>query len=365
MRNSSNKTEHLRADPAQVNRFLNLLDAQDEANRAADKRRATRFSYRADDLVIELSLDRQAWRRFAIPTRNISTGGIAFLLGQYVYPGTPCRVHLVTLHNQISRQDGKVIRTRYIEGAANLYEVGVKFNRPIDVAVFHRDAVTTELLLASSDPTVQRTVAAMFGDRRVRIERAEDAQKTQSLATERDFDLALCDTAIGVDDVLALSRELRMQGVALPIFAVTDRNRPIDAAAADAAGIDAVLVRPLTTEASAPLLGAARTEPMVSRLCGTPAMVPMIDLFVESIPSRLRMLQQALVANHVDDARQALDELEAHGIEAGFDAIAQSVRELRSVIEGSEPAGAVRSRLSSLVLVCRSARPVCGRLLTA
>jgi len=75
---------------------------------------------------------------FVAPTRNLSKGGLSFLHGGFVYPGTRCMVQLITTLGASDDVLGTVVSCRYIESM--IHEVSIRFDREIDPSVYGTSA---------------------------------------------------------------------------------------------------------------------------------------------------------------------------------------------------------------------------------
>lgn len=71
--------------------------------------------------------------QFRIRCRNISSTGIGFLHGQFIYEKTPCEIILINGQQQGFQLHAKVVRCRFIE--KHVHEVGIQFASPVDIKV--------------------------------------------------------------------------------------------------------------------------------------------------------------------------------------------------------------------------------------
>lgn len=124
----------LRQPSEYVSQVLDKLDTNPPTGRVKPRRGTEREAYRALPLEVEiLETSSRNWVSYLAAARNLSPTGIAFLIGQFVYPGTECRVYLVDRDNQRITHGGRIVRCRYLAGTARLHEVGVQFESPIDL----------------------------------------------------------------------------------------------------------------------------------------------------------------------------------------------------------------------------------------
>lgn len=77
------------------------------------------------------------WGKYVVRSRDLSSGGIGFIHGSYIHPGSECRVILKDCQGQVICLDGVVKCCELVEGTA--HNVGVQFNEEIDIASFVGD----------------------------------------------------------------------------------------------------------------------------------------------------------------------------------------------------------------------------------
>jgi len=68
---------------------------------------------------------------------DISDGGIGFVHGSFLHPGTACLITLVTEARRGLRTTGKVVNCEHL--SAHVHRVGVKFDEPIDLDGLMKD----------------------------------------------------------------------------------------------------------------------------------------------------------------------------------------------------------------------------------
>lgn len=126
--------ETIRLSDTEKNRVVSDLDKSTSQAPVASDKRELRIGYRPgnDVQVVIHHLYGQPVRYKVVP-RNLSTGGIAFLHGQFVHPNSICVVFLPTLgQSSLTEVPGKIVRCRYISGM--LHEIAVQFTQPIDLS---------------------------------------------------------------------------------------------------------------------------------------------------------------------------------------------------------------------------------------
>lgn len=97
-----------------------------------NRRGQTRYNYHQDaKLICQLSQDLSTPMQIIVRCRNISIGGLGFLHGAYVHPGTRVVLTLISANKQGYRINGTIIRCRHL--TKTVHEVGVAFDQTIDL----------------------------------------------------------------------------------------------------------------------------------------------------------------------------------------------------------------------------------------
>jgi ligand-binding sensor domain-containing protein/signal transduction histidine kinase/ActR/RegA family two-component response regulator len=103
-----------------------------------------------------------------------------------------------------------------------------------------------DLLLVEDDPTVAEVIASLLRAQGHRVAHAPHGLAALADVSVARFDLALLDLDLPGMDGLALARQLRLQGFAPPLLAVTARADADAEQQARAAGFDGFLRKPVT-----------------------------------------------------------------------------------------------------------------------
>lgn len=124
----------VRVDKVLLVGVLDLMD-HSQAEAAAEQRRGHRLRYRIRNAIIfPNNLDRTT--AFIVPTRNLSADGMSFLHSHMMYTGRPCVVQLPSRAGRWLSINATVVRCRHVR--AMLHEVGIRFDRPIDLGAVYR-----------------------------------------------------------------------------------------------------------------------------------------------------------------------------------------------------------------------------------
>jgi hypothetical protein len=106
--------------------------------RKSNRRIHDRIDYRQFNVSVIIEHPGGSSAQFLVCTRNISVGGLAFLHGGFVHPGSRCKIALPQLNGQHCALLARVVSCRAIDGF--VHEIGIKFQHQIDPFEFVRPA---------------------------------------------------------------------------------------------------------------------------------------------------------------------------------------------------------------------------------
>lgn len=357
---SDGAPRRIRKDPSAVRQLLDKLDAL-PGGAAANARRSERFQFRADTVEIEFASGNGEWDRHVVVTRNISRDGLGCVVGQFIYPGSACYATLRSRdYDYAQRVPGKVVRCRYLAGSGSLYEVGVRFDAPVDLAMFVRGAVDTRILLACADDGVHRAVARFATTMHCTVTAARTGPEAVESATSGTFDAVLLDLELPVLDGHAAALQLRTQGFLRPIVALTPTEDDAARRICFEKGFTACLLKPVNRAQFEALLHSFHRDPVFSTLAGESASAVVTE-FVDGLRDELRAIESACARQDAPATRQVVSALRAHADSNGYAPIAAAGAELEAALSDSPDWAAVRVALSKLSSLCLAARPAPAR----
>jgi len=128
--------------------LMNLIGAARAPSPLGNRRpkgRASRLAYDEKGVLIAAlrPADDQDITAYKVRPLNISSTGIAFLHGAFVYPGTSCSVIARMTDGTPCQLTGHVVRCRMIHG--RVHEIGVRFNEAIDLSELIEGAANEEV----------------------------------------------------------------------------------------------------------------------------------------------------------------------------------------------------------------------------
>jgi len=353
----------IRRSDDEVRQVLDDLDQQATPGCTGKGRESDRFSYRAANIAVEFMHAGQRSESVQVISRNISRLGVGFLMGKYVHPGTPCRVHLATLHchNRVHPIDGTVARCRYLPGSGSLYEVGVRLAAPLDVSVFHRGATRMPVLVADASPTLHTLVTRLLTALNAELTSAYSGNQALEAALTKQFAFLLINRDLPELDGLGVVRKLREQGYLGNIVGTADM--PPEASQADVeracleAGCDAFVRKPFPPDWLAQHAAGLVDEPLVSTLAGRPGDAAAVDQFVATLSGHITSIESAFAKNDRAQLTVTARTLYGEAEGFGFARIGEAALAVVNAVQSNADTQAMRKTLQALVRHCRCARP--------
>lgn len=346
----------LRLSAEAINELLARLDAVAQRAGGANRRRSVRYKYRVGSVVVEFTQS-EAKNRHSVHARDISRDGMSFLHSSFVYPGTPCRIRLVSEYNVARDVAARVVRCRYLEGTSNAHEVGVSFDAPIDVAMFNRAASSVRVLIVDDDSMQRGVLAELLKQHQTEVHSAATAKEALEQATNNPYDLILVNMDSESLGGCEFVRELRRGGYVRPISSVSLNSG--DATRRHCQEAQCVACAPVTlTRDSLPLIvNSLKTEPVISSLAQQPAMASLINVFVNSVQERINRMETALSKGEFAAMLKLVGGLRLAADQTGFELISTAATTLEAALQKNSEPHALRQLFNDVVRLCLSARP--------
>ena len=349
--------EPLRKTDAEVDAYLARLDATPTLAEHTDTRRAERLPYRLRAVAAELTSFAGEVRHCLAATRNISRHGLSMLLGFFVYPGTACRIQLLSLQLLTYPAAGKVVRCRYLPGSAVLHEVGVAFERPVDVALFSRRAVTLRVLVVDDDPTLSEFLRGLLRPLNLNITHVYRGEEALNATNGVQFDYALINVELADGDGLDVVRALRQLRYDRPVIAVTAATGPEERRRCLDAGCNGCVTKPLSRAQLTRALNATTGEPALSSVVKNPELMQMVNEFVAELPAQVAALEEALHAGDTGAFSRGVRLLKERAGSYGFDTLSDVATVLEASLARRSPVEQLQRELDELARWCLTARP--------
>lgn len=349
--------QRIRHNPKLVQKIVDELDA--EAARSAhatDRRGIARYQYRIQDLMIDIQQNREGWRCYSVPTRNISDTGMSIILGQFVYPKTPVRVRLTNIYNIATSLAGVVTRCRYIPSTPGLYEVGIRFDTKIDFSLFCGGKSPVRVVVVDETLRMQQMIRTLLTDSPLQVTTIVSAANLTEKLLSEAFDLAILHAQMAGLDLVESIRTLRSAGCVEPLVGYSSSENTALMARSHAAGLDVWLPTPVTQNALRTLIETLKKSPVVSSFIYQPEMIPAIDQFANSVRSRARDILKLSLQSDSAELKLSIDRLGAEAEDAGFERLTKACQELTHQLSNAVEPSELRLRINQFVRMCFSVR---------
>lgn len=225
-----------------------------------EMRRWTRHDYHlAIGLIATLKHPGGTIITYLVRPRDLSSGGISFLHGAFVYPQTQCRFTLRGMDGLSMPVEGEVVRCRHVRG--RIHEVGVRFNEPVDLQRFIAGCVRADpeircadsaempqlsgrLLLVDQNTEHHEALRFQLQKLGVRISIASNALGALQAAQREKFDLIITRYHLPWMNAPQAAAAWRQGGFTGPIIALSDDLQIVNAHEPDQAGLSEVRLQP-------------------------------------------------------------------------------------------------------------------------
>lgn len=217
--------------------LLDKLDAM-TANELTARRALARLPFRHDSIALNIIHADKSEASTRVVSRNLSRGGIGVLHSAFIHPGSGCRIEIPTAAGSVRTVSGKVARCIHRGGV--LHELGIKFDRHIDLRQFVRsDPFNTILSFEKVKPesltgNVVLCSQVAFDEQLFMHNVRETPLKITVARTPDDAiariheacDVLVIDTAATGEFAAAVVAKTAEAGVFVPILILTDDRGP-------------------------------------------------------------------------------------------------------------------------------------------
>lgn len=348
--------------------------ARRSVGRGRDRRIDPRWEFRSQNVALRVEHLGGGVSHLLVCGRNLSSGGIGFLHGGYLHPGSHCQFDLITTTGETDVVIGHVVSCRHVEGV--VHEVGVQFERRIDAERFVDEAAQ------ASDAVVDTIDVPKLHGRLLYVEdmQAESALMMHFLrptglhvvnvkspgaaldAIKRgSFDFVFTDMYLDGEDGIEGIRKMRELNFTGPIVLVTAETDEARLQTARDAGADAQLLLPYTPDALYELL--AELEQSISGVeggtlysdcAGDPTMMTLVTQFIREARRCSTKLEEALDHQHLDDARTLCVQLRGSAPAYGFAPVGDAASMALRMLDEQETGEEVSRQIRRLILLCQS-----------
>jgi CheY-like chemotaxis protein len=377
--------ETIKLSERDKSRLLRAVEAQSaqQGSGGHGERRHLRVAYHGRSVLITMN-PMGANVRYSVVPRNLSRGGLAFIHGRFIYPQTACTVSLGANDGQVLSVEARVLRCRHIGGI--MHEVSLQFEEPIDLEQFvplspeqaeahsqeraeHEadkpvhleDGANARVLLVDDFAADRKLLGLHLRKQGMTVVDAEDRAAGLRMLERETYDLAVIDLNLGREDGLELVRQLRANGFAAPLIAVSaDDTEQLQARAMEA-GANAFLAKPFRGEQLGQMVAqllsihaAGGADAIRSELAEDRTMRPLVREFVAGLSESIERLRDAGPADDVDTVREVCQQLKGAGTSYGFEAITSTAAVvLESIDSDTQEVEQVRSSVNDLLALLR------------
>jgi CheY-like chemotaxis protein len=305
--------------------------------RSTENRRGVRVPFNIGTIVIAVTQPSGHSVRYAVAPRNLSTRGLAFVHGRFLYKNSALQVLLPDVDRKsIQILTGLVLDCRHITGL--IHEVSVKFDKPMDLRRFvkldmeqtarSRREIGGKALVVSEAGADSKVGESLRNDLGLTVTCVADVQAALREAELHSFDIVVTELS-KADDSLDLCKKLREAHFSGMIIIFSSSASDAEQAGALDSGANCLLAKTAnfselrdtveTLLTTSPIQAAESAEaPMHSPLSSNPRMLPIVKAFVESLQSDLIKMQQALNAENRNELYKIVQRVRGPATSYGY-----------------------------------------------
>ncbi|MCB9837805.1 MAG: response regulator [Phycisphaeraceae bacterium] len=278
------------------------------------RRQHTRHECHLKDVRIEVTTPDGKAARYLVCTRNISNGGIAFLHGAFLYPGSRCSITLPTVLNIDETLVGSIVNCRHL--VKHIHEFSVQFDELIDTRRYltppgeqpvERGPEAAKLavlrgtvLMVAEDAAKVAEVESLVMGSRVRVTAAGSVTEGLIALRSGPIDTVLLDIDSSGAGPAAALQEIRRSGYKGPIVGITGDADGERAKAALDAGADEILEHPARIAGLVRVLceclsgGSSIRDAFSCQLVRTPDTIALVESYMQYIGTILSALAEGV-----------------------------------------------------------------------
>jgi CheY-like chemotaxis protein len=357
-------------DQTERSKLLCRLDDGPAALPEHDRRRWKRWEYRVSDIAVIVSHPGGGAGRFLVCTRNLSNGGLSFIHGGYIHPGSECRVVLPRRDEPPLAVPGVVVHCRHLESSH--HEIGVQFLEEVDATALltstgyaglggstesvELPTLEGEALVVDQSTADQRLLTHHLSATGLGLMMVDTPGQALDAVRRQDFALVLCDLNLELDAVRMIE-QMRGAGFKGPIVVITAEQRVERLVKARDAGANEIIGKPYNPAYLASLLAewleASPVErPIFSTEETKPGMGELIVDFIEGAQLNAQRLEKAVAEENTETARELLMGLMGSGSGYGFRALTEAARDALTALDTGNDLSAAASSIRRLISVC-------------
>lgn len=353
--------------------ILARLDAKSALFQGDNRRDGSRFRYQIPSgLIVEITHPGGTVTSYLVRPRDLSSRGMAFLHGAFVYPNSPCRLILRTIKGADAAIAGKVVRCQHVTGRA--HEVGIAFAKTIklqDYLAFDSPAdagISTELpelrgqvLYIESSVVDRELLRFHLRHQGVTVTMASTVAEGMTRMGKLVFDVVLADIDQLDVPVAKLIETLRSGKHSGPVIAVTADESGPNLEAIKAEPRLQVLVKPYPLESLLKTLGAVLPRQgtgreLTSDFWANEEMRPLITTFVHDMRDKLLLIEEQARSGAWPVVQKMSLELKGAAGGYGFGSIQQAAQDLHVMSKSQQAIEQMLGKIKDLIFLAEAAR---------
>lgn len=363
-------------DKEQIQTILDHVDQQEAAEPRTNRRAHARHTYRCLAIGVRITQPGGGVIDVNVAGREISAGGMSFLYRGFLHAGTDVRLSLARRAGGHETVDSAVVWCRHIVGPHHL--VGVKFRQRVFTRLFLDPGLSTEDDLPKIEPGSLRGAVLLIDDQELdrmlfehhtaglglKVTSVGNAESALSAAKVTPFDIVICDLNLGESRGEELIAQLRKQGCACPIIALTAENSNPRIHAAEAAGAHMVVQKPydpqglLTIIAKMLSEGPSGSDPAIhSNLAGNPGADELIARCIAKVKSIAVELHGQIERGDFESVRALAQTLKGNGSGFGFKELTSAAKQVVDTLDASRAIEKSMDELRHLESICNRLAP--------
>jgi CheY-like chemotaxis protein len=376
-------TKLVKLDESQREALLNRMDRSEAMEghgpmrKAVNRRHDKRWDYRDTDIAVVVEHPGGGVSRLLVCARNISAGGMSFLHGGFLHPGSRCRLTLRQTDGRNVPMSGKVVTCRHLE--RTIHEIGLQFEKRIDPRQFIKYECTDHCkalgslslttlhgcVLYVDDSTADQNLMRFYMEScGAQVQMATNGIEGIALAEQGKFIAVITELALPGLSGTELAQALRSAGFKTPIIAVTPDERAETKQQAIAGGCNAVLVKPLDFAQLTTLLKRLVPAKVVTRNAADPIfstqwndtrLRPLIVTFLEGLEREIQHLCDHVTSGDGEALRRVSMSLKGSAGGYGFPQISAAAQDVLKAMEPALETDSIRGKVDALIALCQNA----------
>ena len=345
---------HIRLDTSERSRLLCRLDERPGSTPGRDRRRWKRWEYRVSDIAVIVQHPGGGTGRFLVCARNISNGGISFIHGGYLHPGSECRVLLPKRDGRPLAVAGVVVHCRHLDGSH--HEIGIQFMQQVDATevlpswdspdekeadekAIELPTLSGRVLVVDQSSLDRRLLAHRLSVTGLTMTMVETPGAAIDAVRRQQPEIVLCELNLD-SDAVRMIQQMRKVGFQGPILVVTAEHDVSRLMKAREAGANEIVGKPYDPAYLASLLAEwleapAVERPVYSTFEDDPGMSEMIADFIHQTRLNGQRLEKALEDGEMSNAREVVLALMGSGSGYGFLPLTEAARDALTALDTS------------------------------